>query len=251
MRNRFYIEENSVNNAYKFNQKSLNLERIKSKFLEQSRLIFDIITADKDLVCYNEEEIVCINPKASWIQLAGGNIVIHVHELIPAPQATSYVSCIPDWSERKVSRLHNSHMILDSEGFLVGGEYKIRVQDLQIADIVNKQMVDLSTFLIQNNIFVTTNNGRLGISCAEKELLFIKNQKFTCNKDIIWTNSSEDIFSAKGTISRSTISKFYQESKLNLQLEEENEFENFLTLEATNSTSFTSMLEGLNTLPTT
>ena len=59
------------------------------------------------------------------------------------------------------------------------------------------------------------------------------------------------VSSAKGTISRSTISKFYQESKLNLQLQEENEFENFLTLEATNSTSFTSMLEGLNTLPTT
>ena len=138
-------------------------------------------TADKELVCYTEEEIVCINPKASWLQLSGGDIVIHVHELIPAPQATSYVSCIPDWSERKVSRLHNSHMILNSEGFLVGGEYKIRVQDLQIADIVNKQMIDLSTFLIQNNIFVTTHNELLGISCAENELLFIKNQTFTCN----------------------------------------------------------------------
>ena len=28
MKNRFYIEQNSVNNIYKFNQKSLNLERI-------------------------------------------------------------------------------------------------------------------------------------------------------------------------------------------------------------------------------
>ena len=43
MRNRFFIEENSVNNIYKFNQKSLNLEKISRKFLEQSRLIFDII----------------------------------------------------------------------------------------------------------------------------------------------------------------------------------------------------------------
>ena len=219
--------------------------------MQQSRLFFDIVTADKELVCYTGEEIVCINPKASWLQLLGGDIIIHVHEIIPTPQTTSYVSCIPKWSEGKVSRLHNSHMILDSEGFLVGEEYRIRVQDLQIANIVNKEMVDLSTFLIQNNIFITTQNELLGISCAENELLFIKNQKFTCNKEIIWTNSSEDIFCAKGTILRSTISSFYQESKLNLQLEEENEFENFLTLEETNLTSFTSMLEGLNTLPTT
>ena len=110
-------------------------------------------------------------------------------------------------------------------------------------------MIDLSKFLIQENIFITTQNNLLGISCAENELLFIGNQKFTCNTDIIWTNSSNDIFSAKGTISRSTISNFYQQSKLNLELE--NEFENFLTLEETNSTSFISMLEGLNKLPTT
>ena len=60
-----------------------------------------------------------------------------------------------------------------------------------------------------------------------------------------------DIFSAKGTISRSAISKFYQESKLNLQLQEESEFDNFLMLEQTNSSSFETMLEALNTLPTT
>ena len=111
--------------------------------------------------------------------------------------------------------------------------------------------MDLSTFLIQDNIFVTTNNGQLGITCLNKELLFIKNHKFACNKEIIWTDISEDIFSAKGTISRSAISKFYQESKLNLQLQEESEFDNFLMLEATNSSSFETMLEALNTLPTT
>ena len=205
------------------------------------------------MVCYNENEIVCINPKASWIQLAGtgGNLIIHVHELVPAPQATSYVSCIPDWNEKKVSHLHNTHMSLDSENFLVGGEYKIKVQDLQKAEVVNRDLMDLSTFLIQDNIFVTTNNGQLGITCLDKELLFIKNHKFACNKEIIWTDISEDIYSAKGTISRTAISRFYQESKLNLQLQEENEFDNFLMLEATNSSSFTTMLEALNTLPTT
>ena len=253
MRNRFFIEENSVNNIYKFNQKSLNLEKISRKFLEQSRLIFDIITSKEELVCYNENEIVCINPKASWVQLTGtgGNLIIHVHELVPAPQETSYMSCIPDWNEKKVSRLHNSHMSLDSENFLVGGEYKIKIQDLQKAEVVNKDLMDLSRFLIQENIFVTTKNGQLGISCLNKELLFIKNRKFACNKEIIWTDISEDIYSAKGTISRSAISRFYQESKLNLQLQEENEFDSFLMLEATNSSSLTSMLEALNTLPTT
>ena len=91
----------------------------------------------------------------------------------------------------------------------------------------------------------------MGITCLDKELLFIKNHKFACNKEIIWTDISEDIYSAKGTISRTAISRFYQESKLNLQLQEENEFDNFLMLEATNSSSFTTMLEALNTLPTT
>ena len=107
----------------------------------------------------------------------------------------------------------------------MGESFRIRVQDLQVSNIVNKEMIDLSKFLIQENIFITTQNNLLGISCAENELLFIENQKFTCNTDIIWTNSSDDIFSAKGTISRSTISSFYQESKLNLELAEENEFE--------------------------
>ena len=84
----------------------------------------------------------------------------------------------------------------------------------------------------------------------DKELLFIKNLKFSCDKEIIWSDIAEDIYSAKGTISRTAISRFYQESKLNLQLQEENEFNNFLMLEATNSSSFETMLEALNTLPT-
>ena len=130
MKNRFHIEQNSLNNIYKFNQKTLNLERIKSNFIQQSRLIFDIITADKELACYNGEETICINPKASWLQLSGGDIVIHVHEVKPRPQATSYISCIPEWEVGQVSKLHNSHMVLDSAGFLVGESFRIRVQDL-------------------------------------------------------------------------------------------------------------------------
>ena len=87
MRNRFFIEENSVNNIYKFDQKSLNLEKMSRKLSENSRLIFDIVISKKELICYNENEIFCINPKASWIQLAGtgGDLVIHAHELDPAP----------------------------------------------------------------------------------------------------------------------------------------------------------------------
>ena len=251
MKHRFHIEQNSLTNIYKSNQKTLNLERIKTTFIQQSRLIFDIITADKEIACYNVEETVCINPKASWLQLSGGDIVIHVHELKSTPQATSYISCIPEWKDGQVSKLHNSHMVLDSAGFLVGKSFRIRVQDLQVSTIVNKEMIDLSEFLIQDNIFITTQNNLLGISCAEHELLFIENQKFTCNTDIIWTNSSNDIFSAKGTISRSTISSFYQQSKLNLELAEDNELGDFLTLEETNSTSFVSMLETLSKLPTT
>ena len=156
MKNRFHIEQNSLNNIYKFNQKTLNLERIKSNFIQQSRLIFDIITADKEIACYNGEETLCINPKASWLQLSGGDIVIHVHEVKPTPQATSYISCIPEWKDGQVSRLHNSHMVLDSAGFLVGESFRIRVQDLQVSNIVNKEMIDLSKFLIQENIFITT-----------------------------------------------------------------------------------------------
>ena len=252
MRNRFFVEENSVNNIYKFDQKSLNLEKMARKFIENSRLIFDIVISKEELTCYNENAIFCINPKASWIQVAGtgGNLVIHVHKLDPAPQPTSYVSCIPDWNENKVSRLHNTHMNLDSENFLVGGDYKIKIEDLIKPEVVNKDLMDLSSFLIQDNIFVTTNNGKLGITCLDKELLFIKNLKFSCDKEIIWSDIAEDIYSAKGTISRTAISRFYQESKLNLQLQEENEFSNLLILEATNSSSFETMLEALNTLPT-
>ena len=170
MKNKFFVEENSVNNIYKFDQKSLNLEKMNRKFMENSRLIFDIVISKEELACYNENDIFCINPKASWIQIAGGNLVIHVHKLDPAPHPTSYVSCIPDWNEKKVSRLHNTHMSLDSENFLVGGEYKIKVQDLQKTEVVNRDLMDLSTFLIQDNNFVTTNNGQLGITCLDKEL---------------------------------------------------------------------------------
>ena len=67
----------------------------------------------------------------------------------------------------------------------------------------------------------------------------------------MWTNSSNDIFSARGTISRSTISSFYQQSKLNLDLAEDDQFGDFLTLEETNTTSITSMLNNLSKLPTT
>ena len=52
-------------------------------------------------------------------------------------------------------------------------------------------------------------------------------------------------------IEQNSLKNFYQQSKLNLALAEDNKFENFLTLEETNSTSFVSMLESLNKLPTT
>ena len=250
MRNRFFVEENSVNNIYKFNQKSLNLEKMTRKFMENSRLIFDIVTSKEELACYNENEIFCINPKASWIQVGGGNLVIHVHRLDPAPQPTSYVSCIPNWNENKVSSLHNTHMTLNSENFLISPDYKIKIEDLIKPEVVNKDLMDLSPFLIQGNIFVTTNDQKLGITCLNKELLFIKNLKFSCDKEIIWSDIGEDIHSAKGTVSRTAISRFYQESKLNLQVQEESELSGLLILEATNSSSFETMLEALNSLPT-
>ena len=250
MKNKFFVEENSVNNIYKFDQKSLNLEKMNRKFMENSRIIFDIVISKEDLACYNENDIFCINPKASWIQKAGGNLVIHLHKLDPAPQPTSYVSCIPDWKENKVSILHNTHMTLNSENFLVSPDYKIKMEDLIKPEVVNKDLMDLSSFLIQENIFVTTNDQKLGITCLNKELLFIKNLKFSCDKEIIWSNIEDDIHSAKGTISRSAISRFYQDSKLNLQLHEESELSGLLVLEATNSSSFEVMLEALNTLPT-
>ena len=220
------------------------------KFMENSRLIFDIVISKEELACYNENDIFCINPKASWIQLAGGNLVIHVHKLDPAPQPTSYVSCIPDWNENKVSSLHNTHMTLNSENFLISPDYKIKIEDLIKPEVVNKDLMDLSSFLIQDNIFVTTNDQKLGITCLNKELLFIKNLKFSCDKEIIWSDIGEDIHSAKGTVSRTAISRFYQESKLNLQLQEDSELSGLLILEATNSSSFETMLEALNTLPT-
>ena len=95
-----------------------------------------------------------------------------------------------------VSKLHSTHMMMDKSGLLVGDGLKIKVQDLGVSTIVNREMIDLSEFLIQDNIFITAQNNRLGISCAEDELVFVGNQKVKCSRDIVWTNSSNDIFSA-------------------------------------------------------
>ena len=251
VKHKFHIEHNNLNNIYKFNQKMLNLNQIKTIFNEQSNLIFDIIISSKELACYSLSETVCLNPKSSWLQLEGGNIVIHGHELKPSPKATAYISCIPEWKNMMVSKLHNSHMMIDGTGLLVGDGLKIRIQDLGVAPIVNKEMVDLSEFLIQDNIFITAKNNLLGISCEKDELVFVGSQKVKCGRNVVWTNSSNDIFSARGTISRSTISNFYQQSKLNLDLIEDDQLDDFLTLEESNATSITAMLENLSKLPTT
>ena len=91
----------------------------------------------------------------------------------------------------------------------------------------------------------------MGISCGKDELVFVGSQKVKCGRNVVWTNSSNDIFSARGTISRSTISNFYQQSKLNLDLIEDDQLDGFLTLEESNATSITAMLENLSKLPTT
>ena len=251
VKHNLHVEHNNLNNIYKFNQKIFNLNQIRTIFNEQSQLIFDIITSAQEVACYNLPQSVCLNPKSSWLQLTGGDIIIHGHELKPSPKATSYISCVPEWKTMLVSKLHNSHMLMDASGLLVGDGLKIKVQDLGVATIVNREMVDLSEFLIQDNIFVTAQNNRLGISCAEDELVFVGNEKVKCSRDIVWTDSSNDIFSARGTISRSTISRFYQQSKLNLEMAEDDQFDDFLTLEESNTTSLTSMLDNLSKLPTT
>ena len=250
VKHNFHVEHNNLNNIYKFNQKIFNLEQIRTIFNEQSHLIFDIITSSQEIACYSLPRTLCLNPKSSWLQIVGGDIIIHGHELKPSPRATSYISCVPEWKTMLVSKLHNTHMMMDS-GLLVGDGLKIRIQDLGVATIVNKEMIDLSGFLIQDNIFITAKNNLLGISCVEDELVFVGNQKVKCSRDMVWTNSSNDIFSARGTISRSTLSSFYQQSKLNLDLAEDDQFGDFLTLEETNTSSITSMLDNLSKLPTT
>ena len=109
-------------------------------------------------------------------------------------------------------------------------------------------MKSIADYFIHDNIFITVKDKLLGFSCLKDELLFVGSAKVKCTSEIFWTkNDTDDIFSARGIISRATISNLYQKSKAKLVISNENELNNdFLTLEHQNETSLGNMLETLN-----
>ena len=112
-------------------------------------------------------------------------------------------------------------------------------------------MKSIADYFIHDNIFITVKDKLLGFSCLKDELLFVGSGKVKCTSEIFWTkNDTDDIFSARGIISRATISNLYQKSKAKLVISKDNELNNeFLTLEHQNETSLGNMLETLNKLP--
>lgn len=246
----FHVSSVENANVYKFGQKVMDIERLLVYFNEQLRMINDILMSTKKVECYNIHSNICLNPAASWIQMRNGDLRIHIQTLVTSPKSTVYVSCMADWETLKVSSLHNTHMALNDQ-MLVGDGLKIKQKDLETKSIVNTEMKSIADYLIHDNIFITVKDKLLGFSCLKDELLFVGSGKVKCTSKIFWTkNDTDDIFSARGIISRATISNLYQKSKAKLIISNENELNNdFLTLEHQNETSLGNMLETLNKLP--
>ena len=247
----FHVSSAENANTYKFEQKTMDIEKLLIYFNEQLRMVTDVIVSTKTVECYNIQSSICLNPAASWLQRNNGDLMMHIQTLSTAPKPTVYVSCQADWTSLSVSSLHNTHMTVRDD-MLIGDGLKIKQKDLATKSIVNTKKKPIENYLVHDNIFITVKDKILGFSCLKEELLFVENlDKVKCTSEILWTkNDTADIFSSRGIISRATIINLYQKSKARLVIAKNDELDNeFLTLRDQNTSSLGSMLENLNKLP--
>ena len=176
-----------------------HIEQLLNKFFE---IIPKIVLHDNSTTCTSIGAITgCINNSESLVFLAAnGHLKLSLSMQALQSEESYFLSCIPDLTKNEISKLHGKHGVKDKSTIILDN-YVIEIEDLKKKKVVNSEKRKMTNEdLVNENIFVTKAENKIGVSCVKPELLFQGNTKINCTTLVTFVPRNLPVISSTGTV---------------------------------------------------
>ena len=133
----------------------MGLLKIKAGLTEFGILIINTMQQQQNIKCLQiEGKFKCINFQRSNIVIKSNIVQLALYASTPSVKQSNFVSCLPDMLSRRISTLHNDHLIQIGEDF-VGNNKVVKIKSLSDSKTVNAKTREiLEEDLLMGNILL-------------------------------------------------------------------------------------------------
>ena len=195
----------------------INLLKIKNGLVEFGSLIINTMQRQESEKCLKiEGRYKCIDFQRSNIKMKMYVIIqLALYASTPKVKESNFISCLPNMSSKRVSTLHNERLIAIGQD-LVGNGKAIKIESLSDEKATNAKTKDINekdvTF---GNIFITTSQSHVILSCFEPELIMHSGRQHNCTKEPLYLEKGTQftVMTGRGIVEEAHILSFKLDSK--------------------------------------